>query len=118
MPKHNRPPAVATAGQALSSTDTHSMVNARRARKLDVTPVMVSQRTCLQVLGVPESVWSDWVRSLGIPHRRIGQLTLVKVEDALAKLGPEATTAAPSPEAAADPAAAVRDALGLRRRGQ
>jgi hypothetical protein len=91
---------------------------ATHARKLDVMPVMISQRTCLQVLGIPGTCWADWVRSLGIPHRRIGQLTLVKVEDALAKLGPETTTTAPSPEAAADPAAAIRDALGLRRRGK
>ena len=91
---------------------------APRARKLDVAPLMVSQRTSLQVLGIPESVWPDWVRSLGIPHRRIGQLTLVKVEDALAKLGPETSPAASTPEAAVDPAAAVRDALGLRRRGK
>jgi hypothetical protein len=88
-----------------------------RARKLEVAPVIVSQRTSLQVLGIPGTCWPDWVRSLGIPHRRIGQLTLVRVEDALAKLGPEDGPAESAPEASADPAAAVRDALGLRRRG-
>ena len=101
----------------MKSNTEKSEQQAPRARKLDVTPVMVSQRTSLQVLGIPGTSWPDWVRSLGIPHRRIGQLTLVRVDDALAALGPESTPAAPAPEASADPAAAVRDALGLRRRG-
>jgi len=99
-----------------------SQPKASQTQTNDLTPSMQhgarGQRTSLQVLGIPDTCWPDWVRSLGIPHRRIGQLTLVRVADALVALGPEQTTATSAPEASADPAEAVRSALGLRRRGE
>lgn len=121
MPKPNAGAPVSHDRAPLNETnDTQSMPQPPRARKLDlaIAPQMVSQRTSLQVLGIPGSSWPDWVRSLGIPHRRVGQLTLVRVEDALRVLGPEQSTPTPTTETAVDPAAAVRDALGLQRRGQ
>ncbi len=117
MPKRNAGASASDRETPLTTNSNDNIDAPRRARKLDVTPVMVSQRTSLQVLGIPGTSWPDWVRSLGIPHRRIGQLTLVRIDDALAALGPESTVAAPAPEASADPAEAIRSALGLKRRG-
>ncbi|HMA97090.1 MAG TPA: hypothetical protein VKP30_30610 [Polyangiaceae bacterium] len=84
-----------------------------KKKQVAVTPIMVSQATSLEVLGIPGQRWPDYVRSIGIPHRRVGQLTIAKVEDCLRVLAPESTHVA----VPADPAETVRAALGLTRRG-
>ncbi len=102
-------------------TNTQQTESPPRARKLSITPVvaeLVSQVNCEAVVAIPAQQWSDRARASGMPYRRHGHLVVMRLQDALAAFGPEQPSPTPAPEASADPAAAVRDALGLRRRGE
>jgi hypothetical protein len=80
-----------------------------------VTPITVTQRNSMAVLGIPGQQGPDRVRSEGIPHRRVGQLTIAKVEDVLRVLFTDSTGA--DPATSADPSERIRTALGLEKRG-
>jgi len=54
-----------------------------------IAPNMVSQLNCLPTVGVDDRRFRETVRKLRIPHTRLGQLVLVRIEDwraAMAKL--------------------------------
>ena len=78
-------------------------------------PLLVTQFNAPVIVGIPSNQWSERARSSGKPCKRVGQLTFMHVEDALAAFGPEAPKQA-DPAIATDPAERVRDALGLQRR--
>jgi hypothetical protein len=85
--------------------------------EISAQAIMVSQHTCLAVLGVQPRRFRELVLEVRIRHTRLGKLVLVGVADwmsVMAKLSTTtATTTAPEPE----PIASVSDmlaALGRR----
>lgn len=91
-------------------TTTDPSVRNRARTAAEPKPLLVSQHTCLAVLGVTERRFLDMVRELAIPHLTSGKLRLVRPEDFTAAL---ARSAEPAPVAGGSALAA----LGLRRRG-
>ena len=82
-----------------------------------VIPLLISQINSPVTVGIPSNQWPERARSSGKPCKRVGKLTFMRAEDALAAFGPEPSSE-PDVALAADPAERVRDALGLTRRGE
>ena len=81
-------------------------------RLLQIAPVVVSQETSLQVLGLPPRRFREWVRARRVPHSRVGQLVLVELPVALEALRAERSEADHEP---ADELAELRALAGLRK---
>ena len=57
-----------------------------RALAAPIAPVMVSQRTSEQVLGLPERHYRELIQREAVPHTRRGKLVLARVSDVVAAI--------------------------------
>ena len=65
-----------------SSAGSKARRNLKPRDPVIVAPVLVSQLTCLSLLGIDPGRYLALVARLGLPHRRVGKLVLVDARDA------------------------------------
>jgi hypothetical protein len=61
-----------------------------------MTPIAVSDKTCLDLLGITPRQFRSWIVRAKLPSTKVGRRTLVRIEHILAALGP-APAATPEP---------------------